>query len=167
MKNLILSLIVLLSISVNSIGQSTIEDNQMIAVVTKKYELIQTEFYTLDQQLLHASTDVFLMEEKVDVIDLQETLRQPSFTLKTPASQLLQISNGKETNSFYTQKIHNTAPSFRLMEKPTSSIPLKNVSIGSTSQILQKHLNNNATRNIISVSELPGAVPLAGFSFKL
>ena len=77
MKNLILSLIVLLSISVNSIGQSTIEDNQMIAVVTKKYELIQTEFYTLDQQLLHASTDVFLMEEKVDVIDLQLKTNSP------------------------------------------------------------------------------------------
>lgn len=164
--------LVFLVVGVSLQGQTDYKADKLsrVKVSVKKYEVLQTKIYTMDNQLVYANTELALVGEETSVVDLDNLSKQPGLNAKTLKKQPILASNSNSESILFYNNNNILPNNFFSIKENQSSRETEQISIGYPNN----HLANVdltvagiSTSSSRSITELPGYVPLAGFNLKL
>lgn len=132
MKSLLLSF-ALLAVLVSSLhGQADLlASTSDLTVVVKKYEVIQTEIFTADKQLVFANTDLSLIGEQTGKMEVDGLLRQPEAVpqkQKKSTNELI-LAHYPNSNSLVVSKQPTIMPTSQV-SLTTKQLPSNNTRVG-------------------------------------
>lgn len=172
MKNFLLNFILFSLIVPLSYGQTNLLEGQSTSfkITVKKYEILQTEIRTIENQLVYANMDLTLVGEQTGNIDLEKFKSKLEKDTNVPTNQFLQV-NRPSSESIILVKDNSikTDSRFALTSEERGSNN-KKFNIGYPNHQPVNTYTNLATLSLPenrSITDLSGYIPVVSYGLKL
>ena len=173
MRTIFLSLM-LIGISILSLAaQVNIQEDNLVSstlkVIIKKYEVVQTEIYTKENQLIYANSDMLFIGQKTGLIDTEKLSKTPGLNLHANWKTEKRTPAPNKNSLIYLAKEKVQPTKFKLNSESTTSPKPINISLGHLHKV-QQHREKAITPNFSvsnkSITDLPGYIPLVVFNLR-